>query len=206
MTNTTAIPSIASIKDDLLRLKPQDFLIRWFLKKPPYIFGEDNSAHNVWKKIIAEELGVSLFDLMIVGSAAVGRSLNPAKNLAAFTQDSDIDIAVVSAHYFDLSWRWMRRLGSDRYRLPKPAQDWIKEHEARLVYWGAIATDQLLQYMPFGPTWVQKIAAYSNRAPADGREINLRLYRDHESLEAYLTRSIRKTRSTFYAEKEIADE
>jgi hypothetical protein len=158
---TTADP----LRDDLLALKPVAFVARWFVERTPYLFASDQAAHVTWRRTQADGLGVSLFGLVIVGSAALGRSLNPAKPLAPFGPDSDIDVAVISDHYFDLAWRWMRRLGADRYRLPQPAQEWVKAHETSLVYRGSIATDQLLPHLPFGPDWVPRLAALAARPP-----------------------------------------
>jgi hypothetical protein len=63
-----------------------------------------------------------------------------------------------------------------------------------LVYYGAIATDKLLPYMPFGPAWVQATASLAAAVPISGREVNIRLYRDNESLAGYQTHSITKLR------------
>ena len=184
------------IVSDLRELQAAVFITRWFDEATPHVFGASRAGYLQWKSRIATELGVSWLDVVLVGSAAVGYSLSPYKKFKPFSADSDIDVAIMSPHYFDLAWRWMRRLGAERYRLPQSAQEWVKEHEKRLVYWGAIATDQLLQYMPFGPDWVQKLAKLAQESPADGRTINVRLYRDHSSLESYLLDSVRKLRST----------
>ncbi|MDP1571313.1 MAG: hypothetical protein Q8L86_15065 [Vicinamibacterales bacterium] len=183
------------IVTDLRLLTPERFITRWFDESTPYVFGPHRTEYLRWKSHIAGELGVSWLDVVLVGSAAVGCSLSPHKRFKPFSSDSDIDIAVMSPHHFDIAWRWMRRLGADRYRLPQPTQEWVKEHEKRLVYWGSIATDQLLQYLPFGPEWVVKLSKLMAAAPADGRMINVRLYRDHSSLESYLLNSVRRLRS-----------
>ncbi len=188
-------PSPTSVVSDLRELKPAEFITRWFDETPPYLFGASRGSYLLWRSRLAADLGVSWFDVVLVGSAAVGHSLSPYKNFKPFSDDSDIDVAIMSPYYFDLAWRWMRRLGAERYGLPPAAQQWVKEHEKRLVYWGAIATDQLLQYLPFGPDWVRKLAKLSQDPPADGRTINVRLYRDHASLESYLLDSVRKLRS-----------
>jgi hypothetical protein len=189
---TSELPIVTDLRD----LKATVFITRWFDEATPHLFGASRAAYLEWKSRLAADLGVSWFDVVLVGSAAVGCSLSPYKKFRPFSMDSDIDVAIMSPYYFDLAWRWMRRLGAERYRLPQPAQEWIKEHERRLVYWGAIATDQLLQYLPFGPDWVKKLATLTKEAPADGRTINVRLYRDHSSLESYLLDSVRKLRST----------
>jgi len=199
-------PADDPLKTDLLSLKPPIFVAKWFVEKTPHIFAGNAGAHVEWRRSVADALGVSLFDLVIVGSAALGKSLNPAKVLASFDHESDVDIAVISDHYFDIAWRWMRRLGADKYRLPREAQEWVKEHESRLVYWGSIATDQLLPHMPFGPEWVKQLAAFSAKPPVDGREINVRLYRDHASLESYLARSVRKARTVLDVKEDDKEE
>jgi len=189
LSTTTA----ASVKDQLLKERPHVLVARWFLEDTPALF-KDRASHVAWKRDLAELLRVSVFDLIVVGSAAVGISLNPAKNFKAFAPTSDIDLALVSAHHFDVSWRWLRGLGAGLYRLPEPAQNWVREHERRLVYWGTIATDQLLAYMPFGHEWVPHLSTMSGQDPAQGREINVRLYRDFASLEAYQVACIKKLR------------
>lgn len=193
-------PSQPSLVSDLRGLKPADFITRWFDETSPHLFDTSRASYLAWRSRLAADLGVSWFDVVLVGSAAVGHSLSPYKNFKPFSSESDIDVAVMSPHYFDLAWRWMRRLGSERYRLPPSAQEWVKEHEKRLVYWGSIATDQLLQYLPFGPDWVQRLAALSKEPPSDGRTINVRLYRDHASLESYLLASVRRLRSSLDAD------
>jgi hypothetical protein len=195
-------PTEDPVRQDLLTLKPADFVARWFAERPAFIFGGDQAAHIAWKAALAQALNLSLFDLVIVGSAALGRSLSPSKDFTPFDAESDVDVAVVSDHYFDIAWRWMRTLGAGRYKLPQPTQDWIKEHESHYVYWGTIATDQLLQYLPFGPHWVPKLATIAASEPVGGRELNVRLYRDYSSLEAYLTRSVRKRRAALDSEPE----
>lgn len=142
-------PFPTSVVSDLRELKPAEFITRWFDETPPYLFGASRGSYLLRRSRLAADLGVSWFDVVLVGSAAVGHSLSPYKNFKPFSDDSDIDVATMSPYYFDLAWRWMRRLGAERYGLPPAAQQWVKEHEKRLVYWGAIATDQLLQYLCF---------------------------------------------------------
>jgi hypothetical protein len=57
-----------------------------------------------------------------VGSASAGFSLSPQRALQPFRDRSDVDIAAVSAHHFDIVWRWLRSLGAERYKLPQYVQ------------------------------------------------------------------------------------
>jgi hypothetical protein len=183
------------IKTDLYELKAGHFVSKWFAEKTPFVFGADAEAHTSWRRDLAAGLGISLFSITLIGSAAVGISLNPSNNFAPFDQESDIDVAVVSSFHFDEAWRWLRQLGSERYGLPATAQKWIKEHETRLIYWGMIATDQLLPHMPMGSRWLSILAGLSQFAPVNGRDISVRLYRDFDALEGALQHSVRKMKT-----------
>lgn len=180
------------IEGDIQTLKPAVFVDKWFGHSIPHVFGTDMEAYLAFKREFGNHIGVSTYDLMIIGSAATGVSLKPSNKFSKFTADSDVDLAVVSSHYFDVGWRWMRALGAARYSLPPEAQSWIREHETRLVYWGAIATDQILHHMPFGPIWIPCLADLSGRSPIDGRDLTVRIYRDFGSLQGTLIHTVGK--------------
>jgi len=86
----------------------------------------------------------------------------------------------------------MRNLGSHRYKLPKPAQSWIDQHKTRLIYFGAIATDQIVQYLPFGRPWTEALSFVKGLTPIDGREVNIRIYRDFSALRSYQVHNFRQ--------------
>src|SRR4029079_6408600 len=97
-----------------------------------------------WKHRLGRLIEVDPRAILFVGRAAAGMSFNPKANLRPFRRASDIDIAIVSAHHFDLLWRWMRSLGARKYAFQEDVQKWIDEHRTRLVYWGVIETDRIL--------------------------------------------------------------
>jgi hypothetical protein len=131
----------------------------------------------------------------MIGSAAVGVSLSPAKNLRPFDSDSDVDIAVVSQRHFDIAWRHLRSLGSAQLSMPAPVREAIKDHKKHYVYLGVIATDQILVHLPFGPEWQQHLADMAKEAPTDGRAINVRLYHDSDALRFYHVEGLLKIRN-----------
>jgi hypothetical protein len=175
-------------------LAPDAFMSKWMFDRVPHVFGGDIGQYNAWRQALARNLDVAYCELLVIGSAATGRSLSPHKNLSLFSANSDIDVAIVSARYFEEGWRWMRELGATRYQLPSPAQHWVKEHERRLVYWGMIASDQLLPHLPFGPRWLVPMSAAANNDRIENRDINIRIYRDFAALEGSLLYSIKRVR------------
>lgn len=160
----------------------------------PHVFGGDSEQWWQWKTELAEDLEVDAYSVLLVGSAAVGMSLNPQKNGKPFDEGSDIDIAVVSTRHFEIAWYWLRNLGARRFRLPQRVQVDVKDHAPTYVYFGAIATDRILPHLDFGPQWVKALDRASHRDPTADRSVKIRLYRDIAALRSYQVRSIRKAR------------
>jgi hypothetical protein len=192
---------VDAIKADLLSLPLSYFVSKWVFERTPYLFNEDRELFLTWKHKLADSLGCDPTAMLLVGSSAVGVSLNPRKRLRELTDDSDVDVALVSEHHFAILWYWLRHLGARRYDFPHNVRSWIAEHKKRLVYWGLIATDQILPYTPLGSQWVKALADVSALAPVSGREVNIRVYRDFEALRAYAIDGLTDLRRTFSTEE-----
>ena len=133
-----------------------------------------------------------------------GISLNPNKNYRAFDEHSDIDVAVVSDYHFTEGWRTLRNLGSKLHGLPPRSKQAVNDHVHRLIYWGTIATDRILSLMPYGQQWQTALARAAQRRPTLGRTINIRVYRDLDSLRAYQVSNLNSLKTT-YLSREIKD-
>lgn len=161
----------------------------------PHLFEEDAVLWRNWRTTFASDLDVDEQSVFLVGSAAVGVSLNPHKNLKPFSETSDVDVAILSYRHFEDAWHTLRNMNATaRFRLSKPAQIDLREHAPNYVYFGSIATDRILSALSFGPQWAKAISRAQQRDPTMDRDIKVRLYRDIESLRRYQVRSIRKTR------------
>lgn len=189
-SNATALE--IAVRQDLANLPPDLFTSKWVLERVPYLFDGNAESFREWRHTLCDQLKVDAACLLIIGSAAVGLSLSPHKNLKPFRATSDVDVAVVSTHYFDIVWRWLRSLGAERYAWPPDVQHSITEHRARLVYWGIVATDKLLAYTPLGSAWLPALAEVTKEGKAAGRDVKIRLYRDFEALRAYQVQGIRE--------------
>ncbi|MFI1576547.1 hypothetical protein ACH4VQ_37865 [Streptomyces anulatus] len=181
------------LRSELQRLSPEGFVNYHVLDRVPWIFsGRDQ--YIGWKTALAVDLEIDPFTIHVVGSACLGFSLSPHKNFKAFHGTSDIDIAIVSSYHFDSAWRWLRNLGPlDSLTKGSFEEDMFKWHRKNLVFEGTIATDRLLGYLPFGPTWRSGLGKAAQREPTVGREIKARIYRDFESLREYQIRSVKAT-------------
>jgi hypothetical protein len=151
----------------------------------PAVFEGDPRRFSEWKRDLAAGLAVDPHGLLLVGSAALGVSLNPNKAFKAFDARSDIDVAVVSPPHFEEAWWYLRTLGPALLTLTPPAKTAVKAHRERYVFSGTIATEHILPMLPFGRQWLAAASAASAQSPIDGRPVHFRLYRDPAALRLY---------------------
>jgi hypothetical protein len=137
------------------------------------------------EKTLGGILSVDPKNIVIVGSAGLGFSLNPIKNYKIFDERSDIDIAVISHYHFDIAWFELRHLGTKRLMLNSQERISVNEHVNRLIYWGTIATDKILQLFSFKNEWQKGIDESKRSNSVFNRDINFRIYNDYDSLRAY---------------------
>ncbi len=179
-----------SLIAELKAAKPSEFLEQHIYDCVPFVFGQDRKAYIAWRRILAGKIEVDPACILIVGSAAVGWSLNPAKNFKEFDRRSDIDVAVISAYHFTVGWRFMRSNPAKRLSLDNRTRNAWDEHVTNYIYFGAIATDKLLGILPFGAPWQAARTAMMAVPPTLERDVKFRVYTDFEALRSYQLRSL----------------
>jgi len=178
--------------EDLTKEPSSYITSKWIVERVPFVFNKDLDAYIDWKERLSLLIEVDSKSIVLTGSSAVGFSLNPEKNLKAFDDKSDVDVAVISPHYFDVSWHFLRNIGTRIYKLNPKEKNAIADHRQRLIYWGIIATDKILHILPFGLKWEKALSEMRKVKPTEDREINLRIYKDFEALRAYQIDGINK--------------
>ena len=176
------------------------YLEHKILEPIPFIFYNNFENFLYWKSQLSYKIDVDSRSIAIVGSAALGYSINPSKNFKVYDSDSDVDIAIVSQFYFDLSWRTIRRIGSKFHSLPPVIQHSIDDHVKRLIFWGTIATDKILPVLPFNMQWTEAKNIIKEIEPTRGRDINFRIYKDFESLRVYQLNGIKQAQAKLLEE------
>lgn len=185
-------------KYDLIDNSVSFICSKWMLDRTPFIFEDDRLKYILWKEQLAEKLQVDSKSMVFTGSSSCGFSLNPNKNYREFNEESDIDIAIISGYHFDIAWKTLRNLGTKRFDLNNIQQNSLKEHVNRLIYWGTIATDKILEILPFGKEWSLHLLDMEKVDPINNRTINIRIYKDYESLRAYHINNLTNLRTKLY--------
>lgn len=180
------------ILDELKNGNPHKFLEHKLLETIPYVFNGDLSRYLYWKSRLSAEIKVDSKAILLIGSSCLGFSINPNKNFKLFDKDSDIDVAIISQYFFDVSWRHIRNIGSEYHSFSPTIKVSIKDHIERLIYWGTIATDKILTILPFNREWINAANSMKAIEPTIDRVINFRIYRDFESLRAYQIHGLKK--------------
>jgi len=163
---------------------------KWIVERIPAVFNGNEAEYRRIKSKIAQALDVNMCSVIFVGSGCTGFSLNPKKDFKTFDEDSDIDIAIISHHHFNLAWRWLRH--QDYGLLKGDARNALYHHRAHYVFDGTIATDQILQFLPFGAEWSRVLSEIRQEPIFANKEVHFRLYQDHQALIDYHIGNIKK--------------
>lgn len=175
---------------------PIDKYVDYFIvDATPSLFSDDRFSYHAWRSQVARVMDVDPAGLHVVGSSCLGFSLNPDHILRAMRADSDIDVAVISAHHFDVAWRFLRKARPRALRWPNRIASSVRLHAANDVYRGCIATDQILPVLPFAADWMRARDVAKLHPAVAGRTVNFRLYRDLDGLREYQSYSVRKARN-----------
>lgn len=181
---------------------PADFVSHFIFEPVPFIFNGDLSLWIKWKTFLAGLIDVDPYDIVLTGSASIGYSLNPKKNYKKFDTDSDIDCGIISQHYFELSWRHLRQIRVSWLALPPQTRRAINMHRNNYIFSGTIATDMVLGVLPFGQAWQSALDQMRAIDPTRDRQVNLRIYRDYDSLRQYQSHGIEQLKTQLLQEED----
>lgn len=193
-------------KKELLAESPSLLFSRWVLNKLPVLFNGDIESYIHWKEELSKGIQVDSQAILFTGSSCNGFSFSPYKNFKDFDEDSDIDIAIISEYFFDTCWFEIRNYGTKYHDLTKPQQKSFEDHRTRLIYWGTIATDKLLPIFSFSKEWIVALEKMAKIAPTENRTINIRIYKNFESLREYYIDCFKKLQRNLIEPEAVAVE
>jgi hypothetical protein len=172
----------------------------------PYAFRDTPEAGDLLTKHLCKAMGFSEHNVVIVGSAKVGYSLNPDNFPRGFSDSSDIDVVVVSPELFDrvwmtlLSWHYPRRLVD----LGRVEGDWARLRR-KDIYWGWLVPDEiryeglsfpdvLKPLRDISTKWFNTFQSLSLYPEFAARKVSGRLYRTWDHVLRYHMEGLRLLR------------
>jgi len=103
-------PSTAKIrkfKKDLRIMSEKRIIQKYLIFGNPFIFSDSEEKYYELKEEIAEFFEISPTQVIMTGSCKLGFSLKPKKTWTHLTEESDIDITIISEILFNRLWKEM---------------------------------------------------------------------------------------------------
>ena len=181
----------------------------------PFIFSSPDD-NNRFQTYIAEALEIPDLsaDILIVGSARTGFSLDPDNYFLPFRETSDIDVAVISERMFDDAWHTMLAWDYQTMRNRNSSEaDWLRKRHANVFsgwhdppYWhlreqGGLQLsfpDMLKPLRTFSFLWFRtfrSLGRYKYHPEIPRHKVSARLYRSRKHLAMYHAYGLRLLRN-----------
>lgn len=156
---------------------------------------ESIKKYDSFKISVANLLGVHKNDVNIFGSAKIGYSLNPEKELKDFNEDSDIDIAIVSSNiYRTFRDAYLEEFYSGRFKYYKHKQVTSAIFRKFIIFDGF--SEKNSEYR----NWLEKTGEFEAIIQLEyelNNEINYRIFETWDAVEYYYKKSINECKVKF---------
>lgn len=188
--------SASQFADALLHEVATDVVDRYILAGPAFVFRQNQHA----EKRLIQHLGTTLStpeeNVVIVGSAKIGFSLDPNAFPRAFSDDSDLDVAIVNPDIFESAWRaaleWSYEVNENTDR----EQAWLRDlrrgvfrgqlHVGSTQHISGMRRSALLAlWRNLAWTWFAAFRDLPREPEILRRKVNGRLYRSWDHLRLY---------------------
>ncbi|BFP54665.1 MULTISPECIES: hypothetical protein [Streptomyces] len=150
----------------------------------------DQAQHALLRERVADSLSVHPNrDVYTVGSAKLGFSIKPSRRYGHFNDESDIDVAVVSAELYGRIWRETRAFATSKeIWSTKKSDEFKRQHLA-----GRISPQNIPKASPMIPTasklWEVGRKLQQDRVAGPYR-VTFAIWHDMEALEGYQSKTV----------------
>jgi hypothetical protein len=198
-------PTLDEFKTALLSKPIDEVVANYVLAGDPYAFEAQPNALQRLRSHVAAALSVDAANVIVVGSAQVGFSLSPVNFPRRFSEESDIDVAIIDETLFDRVWHTLLKWHYPR-RLHLPTGDWKWTSDRRKeLYWGWFVPDKirftglslpaaLKPIRDCSSQWFNTFRSLSRYPEFSGRDVSGRLYRTWEHVNMYQSEGLRQIR------------
>lgn len=174
----------------------------------PYVFRDSPEKLDTVRDHIRANFKVTPRDIIVVGSAKMGFSLNPDNFPRQFSESSDIDIVVVDRKLFDSAWETILKWHYPRRRelLGAPEKTWLGERR-KDIFWGwfyptkirftGLSYPEVLKPLrDLSTRWFNVFRGLAHHREFVSRNVSGRLYRTWEHALWYHAEGLRLIKNT----------
>lgn len=158
----------------------------YILRGTPYVFRDSPERYDILRRELGRSLEVAESSLVLVGSGKTGFSLSPDTFGQPFSEDSDLDVAVVSARLFDIVWFDLLRLRpAKRAALDEQVRNWVETHRTLRIFHGRAVPHQLRGATRLSGSWFRAFKSLARIPELSGYEVHGMLFRTWEHARLY---------------------
>ena len=195
--------SVDEFKNIILNASLDHVVQRHIFEGVPYVFRERPESSSLLTKHLCGAMDLSEQNVIVVGSAKVGFSLNPDNFPRKFSEISDIDVIVISEGLFDQVWMTLLKWNYPRrgLNLGRIEGEWAQLRR-KDIYWGWLVPNEinyeglsfpeaLKPLRDISATWFNTFQSLSLYPEFAARTISGRLYRTWDQAFLYHIEGLR---------------
>jgi hypothetical protein len=172
---------------------PSDFVDQVLFAMPPFAFRSRPAEYEEFREEVAARLGVEGDDVVIVGSARLGFSLNPDHLLTQFTHKSDIDLVIVSSLVFDAAWEEMLANSTSIALANEDERRRLKKTRENL-FQGYFRPDHVPLGTFLGREWFPSLSMRFNSIVARTHQVSAWLFKSKVHAKGFYTANVLRVR------------
>ena len=150
----------------------------------PAAFETEPGDYEVLLQHLGDALGLNRENLALVGSGRIGFSLSPEKFGAPFSEQSDLDVAVVAPELFDTAWLELVKTRPWTVRPPR-VRAAFDEHRTKWIFYGRMKPLQLGALLSLRRRWFNAFQSTGEHPELAAHEVHGMLFRSWEHVTAY---------------------
>jgi hypothetical protein len=217
--DTLATKDVEAFRAALLNEPVEKVLAERVFGGDVFAFQKDQAALKRVGDHLAQVFNASTasVDVIVVGSAKTGFSMDPKNPFRPFHPRSDVDLLVIDSELFDRAWRTLlvwNYSQPERYWPRGAAGPWVGERRDE-VWWGYLRPAEWTQLarrlgllnepyalQQFGPVrdlstqWFRTLKGLARDRALSMRDVNARLYRTREHAVLYHIDSLAKLKAS----------
>lgn len=167
---------------------------QYIIDGPAFVFEGNAEMYYKLRRVIALKFGLNPHDVIMVGSAKLGFSISPSKRWKPFSDEADIDMAIISPDIFDRFWK---ELYDFNIKLTDRTEEEEAQYKKFLDYFfkGWLRPDVFPFSYAGRDEWLGFFKSISYGEFGERHKISGAVFHDWEFCEAYHIGNIREIRN-----------